>query len=37
MQTLEQPGVNAPGTPKSMIFLSLHKLQEVTTFAGVFS
>lgn len=35
--TLEQPGVNAPGTAKSMTVLPLHNSDKLTLLAGVFS
>jgi hypothetical protein len=35
--TFEHPGVNAPGTPKIMIFFPLEASDKLTLFAGVFS
>jgi len=35
--TFEQPGVNAPGTAKSMTVFPLHSSERLTFVAGVFS
>lgn len=37
LPTLEQPGVNAPGTAKTIIFLPDPSLVKFTLFAGEFS